>query len=112
MSGYDEGTFLDGTYKREQKKYSHGTTTGRIKFGTEIQRRVQEHHDLQLRVRLLARAGAGDWSTAGDLEDVTITNLTMRDIANAPIYLRLGGRIRGAGRDAGRQVPARERSAT
>src|SRR2546429_3318790 len=34
VSGYDEGTFLDGTYKREHK-YGHGGPTGRIKFGTE-----------------------------------------------------------------------------
>jgi hypothetical protein len=31
----------------------------------------------------------------GLLEDVTITNLTMRDIVNAPIYIRLGARMRG-----------------
>jgi hypothetical protein len=29
------------------------------------------------------------------LEDVSITNLTMRDISNAPIFLRLGRRMRG-----------------
>ena len=29
------------------------------------------------------------------LEDVTITNITMRDIVNAPIFLRLGERMRG-----------------
>jgi polygalacturonase len=29
------------------------------------------------------------------LEDVTITNITMRDIVNAPIFIRLGARMRG-----------------
>ena len=29
------------------------------------------------------------------LEDVTINNITMRDIVNAPIFLRLGARMRG-----------------
>jgi len=29
------------------------------------------------------------------LEDVTITNVTMRDIVNSPIFLRLGSRMRG-----------------
>jgi polygalacturonase len=29
------------------------------------------------------------------LEDVTITNITMRDISSAPIFLRLGSRMRG-----------------
>lgn len=31
----------------------------------------------------------------GLLEDVTVTNLTLRDIASAPIFLRLGSRLRG-----------------
>jgi hypothetical protein len=30
----------------------------------------------------------------GLLEDVTITNITMRDITNAPIFIRLGARMR------------------
>src|SRR5215471_10886619 len=34
VSGYDEGSFLDGTYKRETK-FGRGGPTGRIKFGTE-----------------------------------------------------------------------------
>lgn len=28
------------------------------------------------------------------LEDVTVSNVTMRDIANAPIFIRLGARLR------------------
>src|SRR5262249_61975387 len=36
VSGYDEGSFLDGTYKRmDPKTYSKARTTGRVKFGTE-----------------------------------------------------------------------------
>lgn len=31
----------------------------------------------------------------GLLEDVTITNITMRDIVNPPFFLRLGNRARG-----------------
>ncbi|MES1167438.1 MAG: glycoside hydrolase family 28 protein, partial [Pseudomonadota bacterium] len=31
----------------------------------------------------------------GLLEDVTVSNLTMRDIVNAPIFIRLGARLRG-----------------
>jgi polygalacturonase len=29
------------------------------------------------------------------MEDITISNLTMRDIVNAPIFIRLGARLRG-----------------
>jgi len=31
----------------------------------------------------------------GSLEDVTITNITMRDVTTSPIFLRLGRRMRG-----------------
>ena len=31
----------------------------------------------------------------GILEDVTISNITMRDITNSPFFLRLGSRMRG-----------------
>jgi hypothetical protein len=30
----------------------------------------------------------------GPLEDISISNITMRDIANAPIFIRLGSRLR------------------
>jgi hypothetical protein len=29
------------------------------------------------------------------MEDISITNVTMRDIVNAPIFIRLGARLRG-----------------
>jgi polygalacturonase len=29
------------------------------------------------------------------LEDITITNITMRNVTTAPIFLRLGARLRG-----------------
>src|SRR2546426_7593231 len=36
VSGYDEGTFTDGTFKRDYNRYSANSgPTGRIKFGTE-----------------------------------------------------------------------------
>src|SRR5262245_62467094 len=36
VSGYDEGSFLDGTFKRmDPKTYSKQRTTARVKFGTE-----------------------------------------------------------------------------
>ena len=60
VSGYDNGTFLDGTYQRKtfDKPDSPGPT-GRIKWDG-IERRIQEHHDLKQRFRLLPRPGAGD----------------------------------------------------
>jgi polygalacturonase len=94
VSGYDEGTFLDGTYKRtDPKKYSHDTTTGRIKFGTESNGGFK-NITISNCIFDYSRGLALEMVDGGDLEDVTITNLSMRDITNAPIYLRHGGRLR------------------
>src|SRR5688500_8090846 len=94
VRGYDEGTFLDGTYKRtDPKKYSHDTTTGRIKFGTESNGGFK-NITISNCVMDYSRGLALEMVDGGDLEDVTITNLSMRDITNAPSYLRHGGRLR------------------
>ena len=95
VSGYDEGTFLDGTFKREEKqRYSHKTTTGRIKFGTESNGGFK-NVTISNCVFDYSRGLALETVDGGLLEDVTISNITMRDIQNAPIYLRLGARMRG-----------------
>ena len=94
VSGYDEGTFLDGTYRRtDPKKYAHDTTTGRIKFGTESNGGFK-NITISNCVFDYSRGLALEMVDGGDLEDVTITNISMRDITNAPIYLRHGGRLR------------------
>src|SRR5581483_9697140 len=93
VSGYDEGTFLDGTCKREYKKYSHNSTTGRIKFGTESNGGFK-NITISNCIFDYSRGLALETVDGGLLEDVTITNITMRDITNAPIFLRLGSRMR------------------
>ncbi len=90
---YEMGTLLDGTLK----KFAAGTDVpriGRIKFGTEsnggfkniaISNCVFEGcHGLAL-----------ETVDGALLEDIAITNITMRDIVTAPIFLRLGARMRG-----------------
>jgi polygalacturonase len=95
VTGYDEGTFLDGTFERKEKeRYSHDTTTGRIKFGTESNGGFK-NITISNCVIDYSRGLALETVDGGLLEDVTITNITMRDIVNAPIYLRLGARLRG-----------------
>lgn len=94
VSGYDVGTFLDGTYKREYKSYSHNSTTGRIKFGTESNGGFK-NITISNCVFDYSRGLALETVDGGLLEDVTINNITMRDITNAPIFLRLGKRNRG-----------------
>ncbi len=90
VSGYDEGTFLDGTFLKTGRK----NPTGRIKFGTEsnggfkniaITNCVFDH----------CRGLALETVDGAVLEDITISNITMRDITNAPLFIRLGARQRG-----------------
>jgi polygalacturonase len=95
VSGYDIGSLLDATYKRNVKEApDRDGPTGRLKFGTEsnggfknitISNVVFDH----------CRGLALETVDGGLLEDVTITNITMRDIKNSPIFLRLGARMRG-----------------
>jgi polygalacturonase len=95
VSGYEVGTFLDGTFIRSERQAPDGAgPTGRIKFGTEsnggfknitISNCVFDH----------CRGLALETVDGGLLEDVAINNITMRDIVNSPIFLRLGARMRG-----------------
>jgi polygalacturonase len=95
VSGYDIGSLLDGTYKRNVKEApDKDGPTGRVKFGTEsnggfrnitISNVVFDH----------CRGLALETVDGGPLEDVTVSNITMRDIVTAPIFLRLGARMRG-----------------
>ena len=95
VSGYDEGTLLDGTYKRDYRN-QNGTfsPTGRIKLGTESNggfKNVTITNCVFDYSRGLAlEAVDGAW-----LEDVAISNITMRDVSNSPIFIRLGSRNRG-----------------
>src|SRR5262245_6247725 len=95
VSGYDEGTMLDGTFKREFKN-SNGTfsPTGRIKFGTESNGGFK-NITISNCVFDYSRGLALEAVDGALLEDVTISNITMRDISNSPIFLRLGARLRG-----------------
>ena len=94
VSGYDEGSLLDGTFKRNYKKYSDGTTTGRIKMGTESNGGFK-NVTISNCVFDYSRGLALETVDGGLLEDIAITNITMRDIVNAPIFIRLGARMRG-----------------
>lgn len=94
VSGFDVGTLLDGTYKKTYIASRGRYPIGRIKFGTEsnggfknitISNCVFEH----------CRGLALESVDGALLEDVTINNITMRDIGNDPIFIRLGSRMRG-----------------
>jgi len=95
VSGYDAGTFLDGTFKQTQRQApDRDGPTGRIKFGTEsngglknvtVSNCVFDH----------CRGLALETVDGGIVEDITVTNVTMRDVTTAPFFLRLGSRMRG-----------------
>lgn len=91
VSGYDEGTLLDGT---RQNKVMKGLGTGRIKLGTEANGGFR-NLTITNCVFESCRGLALEEVDGGQMEDIAISNLTMRDINNAPIYIRLGERLRG-----------------
>lgn len=90
LSGYDEGTLLDGTFQRTGNKHP----IGRIKFGTESNGGFK-NITISNCVFSYCRGLALETVDGGLLEDITINNITMRDIVNDPIFLRLGARMRG-----------------
>lgn len=95
VSGYDLGTFYNGTYQRNEWKRvpDREGPTGRIKFGTESNGGFK-NIAISNCVFEYCRGLALETVDGGLLEDVTITNITMRDIVNAPLFLRLGARMR------------------
>lgn len=94
VSGYDEGTLLDGTRRRTLRP--RGGAMGRIKFGTEAGGGFR-NITISNCVFDYCRGLALEQVDGGVLEDITITNLTMRDVQNAPLFLRLGARLRRPG---------------
>lgn len=95
VSGFDPGTVLDGTYGRTQELApDRDRVTGRIKFGTESNggfRNIAITNCTFERCRGIAL----ETVDGGMLEDVVISNITMREVTSAPIFLRVGSRLRG-----------------
>jgi len=95
VSGYDVGTFLDGTFKRTlEKAPDRDGPTGRIKLGTESNGGFK-NITISNCVFDRSRGLALETVDGGDVEDVTITNVTMREVTTAPLFLRVGKRGRG-----------------
>ena len=99
MGGYQEGTLLDGTFRRfdPYKKplpYEEEWRTGRIKFGTESNGGFK-NITISNCVFDSCHGLALESVDGGVVEDVTISNLTMQDVYEAPIFIRLGARMRG-----------------
>ena len=105
VSGFDPGTFLAGTFGRTQERApDRDGPTGRIKLGTESSggfRNITVSNCVFTRSRGLAL----ETVDGGDVEDVTVTNIAMREVTTAPLFLRVGNR----GRTPGDPPPGRMR---
>ena len=90
---YMLGSVLDGSFKKFPSDV-HSGYTGRIKCGTE-----SNGGFLNITISDCVFDGCLGYaleSVDGALvEDFTITNTTMRDLHNPPIFMRLGSRLRG-----------------
>jgi polygalacturonase len=94
--GYQVGSLLDGSFKPfpEAWEKPDWQRTGRIKFGTESNggfRNIAIANCIFESCRGLAL----ETVDGGSMEDISVVGVTMRDIRNAPIFLRLGARLRG-----------------
>jgi polygalacturonase len=92
---YELGSVLDGTWKRATVKH---WATGRIKLGTESNGGFR-NVAISNCVFESCQGFALESEDGALIEDITFTGITMRDIRSAPLFLRLGTRMRGP-RDA------------
>jgi len=90
---WELGTLLDGTFKRNIDP-AYSPRNGRIKLGTESNGGFKN-----ITISNCVFEGCGGLALESVdgalLEDIAITNITMRDIQNCPFFLRLGARLRG-----------------
>ena len=95
VTGFDLGTMLDGTRRRTQQLApDRDRVTGRIKLGTESNgdfRRIRIQDCRFERSRGLAI----ETVDGGTIEDVLAENIAMEEVTTAPLFLRLGARLRG-----------------
>jgi polygalacturonase len=87
VSGFKEGTLLDGTMVPNRG-------TGRIKFGTEASGGFRNITVANCTFRS-CHGLALEEVDGGIMENITINNLTMMDIVGYPIYITTGSRNRG-----------------
>jgi polygalacturonase len=94
---YRLGTVLDGTFKKfdgSEQDFGKIGGTGRIKCGTE-----SNGGFINIAISNCVFEGcqglALETVDGALLEDITVTNITMRDVISCPIFLRLGARLRG-----------------
>jgi polygalacturonase len=90
VSGFKEGTVLDGTMKPQ------AGGQGRIKFGTESSGGFRNVTVANCTFRA-CKGLAIEEVDGGILENITINNIAMMDVINYPIYITTGKRNRSPG---------------
>jgi polygalacturonase len=90
--GYEEGTLLDATFK--PIGLDKAPRNGRIKFGTESNGGFR-NITVSNCVIEDCRGIALETVDGGLLEDISISNITMRGVTDVPLFIRLGRRMRG-----------------
>jgi polygalacturonase len=92
---YQLGTVLDGTWKKFTQEADRKVGgTGRIKLGTESNGGFK-NFSISNCVFEGCQGLALETVDGALLEDITVSNITMRDIISCPIFIRLGARLRG-----------------
>ena len=91
--GYQIGSVADGTWKPLSKE-EKAVPTGRIKLGTESNGGFK-NVTISNCVFESCQGFALETEDGAIVEDITFTGITMRDIRSAPLFLRLGTRLRG-----------------
>lgn len=94
VSGFEEGTLLDGTMKPAKDG------TGRIKFGTESNGGFRNVTVAGCTFRS-CHGLALEEVDGGIMENISINNITMMDVKDYPIYITLGSRNRGSSATTG-----------
>ena len=90
---YELGTVLDGSFKKFAPDFPV-TRHGRIKCGTE-----SNGGFINITISNCVFEGCHGYALetvdGALMEDITITNTTMRDLVSGPLFMRLGARLRG-----------------
>ena len=94
FSAYDVGSMLNATYTLYKSEGILSEGNGRFKCGTESNGGFK-NIVLDNCVFKSCRGINLAIVDGGTMENVTISNITMRDIANPPIFIRLGNRAKG-----------------
>lgn len=86
-------THLDATFKRSAPEYK-SYRTGRIKLGTESN---GDFKNITITNCVFddCRGIAIESVDGSHIEDIAISNITMRHVANSPLFIVLGSRLRG-----------------